>query len=309
MAWDIIFATDVHGNLLVYEYVLRAAKELGIKNIVFGGDFAPKKALINFNKKMMFEPATGVWHPYSPVFGQIGYWILHTKLAPSHASIAKLSKVIWDQFGKAQVEFTRQLAKVFGDFKAKNSGFEIFIMPGNDDTLKTLHLLNEAEAEGKLKQCHMKVHRIGDYNLVGYAFIAPTPFKFKHWEKPEAEIYSELKHLAKGLDSEKTIVSTHVPPKNTPLDLLWDRKSHVGSKAVLRFIKEFQPRLSLHGHIHEAPEMSGRFSVKIGESLSINPGGSEHGVHAMLINLESLKHKPLVANFEIKVGKESDAAE
>jgi Icc-related predicted phosphoesterase len=306
MPWDLIFATDVHGNLLVYEYVLRAAKELGIKNIVFGGDFAPKKALIDFNKKMMLEPAAGVWHPYSPVFSQIGYWILHTKLAPSAASIEKLSKVMWDQFGKAQVDFSKSLVRAFGEFKKNNPGFEIFIMPGNDDTLKTLHVLNSAEAEGKLKQCHNKVHKIGDFDFVGYSFISPTPFKFKYWEKPEAEIYKDLVWLTKGLDPEKAIVSTHVPPYGTPLDLLYDGKSHVGSKAVLKFVKKFQPKLTLHGHIHEAPEMSGKFSVKIGESLSINPGGSEHGVHAMLVNLETLKHKPLVAKFEIKVGKEQD---
>lgn len=301
MTWDIIYATDVHGNLLVYEYVLRAARELGIKNIIFGGDFTPKRAVIAFGRKMMLDPIHGTWYPYTEIFRQMGYWILHTKLSPTPASVNRAVRAMWDRFGQAQTGFAKGLAKMFGEFKANCRGFEIFIMPGNDDTPKTLEVLNEAESEGKLKQCHMRVHGLGDgWNLMGYSFISPTPFKFKYWEKPEDEIFRDLTGLAEGLDPARTILSTHVPPYNTSLDLLWDGRRHAGSKGVLKFIRSFRPALSLHGHIHEAPDMSGRFSQKIGKTLSINPGGSENEVRAMLVRLSDLKIKPLAVRFQFE---------
>ena len=41
----------------------------------------------------------------------------------------------------------------------------------------------------------------------------------------------------------------------------------VGSTAVREFIEETQPLLGLHGHVHE-----GRGTIKIGDTLCINPG-------------------------------------
>ena len=304
MAWDMIFVTDVHGNLLVFEYILRAAKELNIKNIVFGGDFAPRKAMIDFNKKMMFEPFHGEWHPYNEVFKQMGYWVLHTKMKPSAKNVEKAVAEVHKKFMPAQVSFTKNLAKTFGDFKKNNPGFEIYIMPGNNDDIKTLAVLAKAEKQGALKQVHMKTHKMGEFDLVGYGYISPTPFKFKYWEKPEKEIYKDLYKITKGLDPKKTIISTHVPPKDTPLDILWDGKSHVGSKAVRDFIRDWQPFMTLHGHIHEAPEVSGKFVTKIGKSMCINPGGSEEDVKAMLINTKDMKAKPLQVKFEMQVEEE-----
>ncbi len=79
----------------------------------------------------------------------------------------------------------------------------------------------------------------------------------------------------------------HVPPFNTKLDMLYDA-SHVGSKAVREFIEKFQPLLTLHGHIHESPRMSGQFNEMIGRTMSINPG-SENMVSVGLNDLKSLK--------------------
>jgi Icc-related predicted phosphoesterase len=48
----------------------------------------------------------------------------------------------------------------------------------------------------------------------------------------------------------------------------------VGSRAVRRLIEEFQPLLSVHGHIHESGG-----ERRIGETLCINPGSeANHGI-------------------------------
>jgi len=60
----------------------------------------------------------------------------------------------------------------------------------------------------------------------------------------------------------------------------------VGSKAVREAIDKHQPVLSLHGHVHES-----KGAVKLGKTLSINPGSSyEEGVlMAAIVNLDAKK--------------------
>lgn len=46
----------------------------------------------------------------------------------------------------------------------------------------------------------------------------------------------------------------------------------MGSRSIRRFIETFQPLMTLHGHIHEAPRLSGNYAQWIGRTLCINPG-------------------------------------
>jgi Icc-related predicted phosphoesterase len=55
------------------------------------------------------------------------------------------------------------------------------------------------------------------------------------------------------------------------LDLIRGERS-AGSRSIKTFIEKNQPLLTLHGHIHESPELSGAYMDRIGETLSINPG-------------------------------------
>jgi hypothetical protein len=45
-----------------------------------------------------------------------------------------------------------------------------------------------------------------------------------------------------------------------------------GSKAIYDFLLEHQSALSLYGHIHESPKVSGRWHARIGDTLCIQPG-------------------------------------
>jgi Icc-related predicted phosphoesterase len=58
------------------------------------------------------------------------------------------------------------------------------------------------------------------------------------------------------------------------------------------FLKENQPLLSLHGHIHESPEVSGGWYTSIGNTICIQPGQSVHYENTLnyaLIDLEFMK--------------------
>ena len=42
----------------------------------------------------------------------------------------------------------------------------------------------------------------------------------------------------------------------------------VGSIAVKRFIEDRQPLLTLHGHVHEAAQLTGEWKIQIGRTVS-----------------------------------------
>jgi Icc-related predicted phosphoesterase len=84
-------------------------------------------------------------------------------------------------------------------------------------------------------------------------------------------IQEDLDRLPKPLHPKRTIYIMHSPPFGTRLDLIQGRKS-AGSRSIKTFIEKTQPLLTLHGHIHESPQLSGAYLDRIGETVSINPG-------------------------------------
>jgi Icc-related predicted phosphoesterase len=138
--------------------------------------------------------------------------------------------------------------------------------------------------------------------LAGYACVPLTPFSIKDYERRDdgplppfsfgmaytswggeiqpvsaeaiaarPSIAEALATLARQSDPRRTIYVCHTPPANTPLDQM-PRGRHVGSRALRAFIEEHAPPLTLHGHIHESPAMSGRYAARVGTTWSINPG-------------------------------------
>jgi Icc-related predicted phosphoesterase len=79
----------------------------------------------------------------------------------------------------------------------------------------------------------------------------------------------------------------HCPPFETRCDVLFDGQ-HIGSVAVRRWIEQRQPLLTLHGHIHESPRVSGGFFDRIGKTTVVNPGCDYQRPHLVFINLANL---------------------
>ena len=71
-------------------------------------------------------------------------------------------------------------------------------------------------------------------------------------------IEEDLDRLPKPLQSRRAIYIMHSPPFGTRLDLIEGGKS-TGSRSIKAFIERNQPLLTLHGHIHEAPALSGTY--------------------------------------------------
>ena len=200
--------------------------------------------------------------------------------------------------------------------KLKNNGVDtrFFIILGNDDPRSFEEIFITASNNGLFEYVHNRTFVFDDFFVTGYAFIPPSPFQLKDWEKydvsqyvdigsisPEEGIRSfnvskdvirhdtimdDLKNLVADVDFEKAIFLFHSPPYNSLLDraALDDKKIdhvsvdvHVGSIAIQRFIKKWQPLVTLHGHVHESARLTGKWHQVFGRThaMSAAHDGSE----------------------------------
>jgi Icc-related predicted phosphoesterase len=100
-------------------------------------------------------------------------------------------------------------------------------------------------------------------------------------------IADDLDQLAQQSDPRRTIYVCHTPPADTALDQM-PRGRHVGSRALRAFIERRWPLLTLHGHIHEAPDESGQFAIQLGDTWSINPGHNAQRFQAVALDTDDL---------------------
>ena len=83
------------------------------------------------------------------------------------------------------------------------------------------------------------------------------------------ELLGDLAEDAPSLD--RAILVCHAPPAKTDLGIIGDG-TDVGSVALRKWIQKYQPLLTLHGHIHESPEVTGEHTAKLGRTTAHQPG-------------------------------------
>ncbi len=183
----------------------------------------------------------------------------------------------------------------------------VFAILGNDDPRVEEAALRRLEAEGLLEYLHGRGVAWGAWMVYGYACVPPTPFQLKDWEVYDVSRYvdpgcvppeegrrsvavdpaeirrrtiaADLDALVPAGDLDRTIVLFHTPPYRTALDraALDHRRVdhapvdvHVGSVAVRRFIEARQPRVTLHGHVHESARITGAWREAIGRTWALS---------------------------------------
>lgn len=190
---------------------------------------------------------------------------------------------------------------------------KVFLILGNDDPRINENDFILAANSGVWEYMHEKKIQFSGLDVYGYAYVPPTPFRLKDWERydvsryadpgcmhpleggfsiePEGDIeyqtiQGDLEKLSGDDDLSRSVFLFHSPPYETHLDrAALDGKMidhvpldvHVGSIAIRRFIEDRQPLLSLHGHIHESSRITGHWKEKLGDTLMINAawGGPE----------------------------------
>ncbi len=200
------------------------------------------------------------------------------------------------------------LLKGFRELKLEMEKYypKVFLILGNDDPRINENDFILAEASGEWQYMHQKKESFSGMDIYGYAYVPPTPFRLKDWERYDVSRYADpgcmhpleggfsvepvgdieyqtiqddLEKLAGENELSRSIFLFHSPPYNTHLDrAALDGKLidhvpldvHVGSIAIRRFIEERQPAISLHGHIHESSSITGHWKEKLGNTLMIN---------------------------------------
>ena len=263
--FKLIYTADLHGNEEFYKRLLKKAEDEDTNAIVIGGDLCPRDGF-----------------------------------------------TLKDKINNQRIFLEKFMIPLFKDFRLKNRNLEIYAIMGNDDFRINLEILENAEKQKILQSIHKKSIKINNkYNIAGYSFVNPTPFRLKDWEKPDFEndnmpaqlfleeirsiakedgtIEEDLNYLKNLSNPKKTIYVIHAPPFNTRLDIV-TTSAHVGSKYIRKFIEKEQPLLTLHGHIHESPKMSGSWKDKIGNTICINVGSSypEDKLNCVVIDIEDL---------------------
>jgi len=245
----------------------------------------------------------------SDLHGQISrYESLFTRIREEKPAAVFLGGDLFPPFGAlVEAEFLDDiLAKGFTQLR-DDLGVDyprVFLILGNDDSKNNQEGLNRwMEEEQIWDYVHGKAVEFGSFTVYGYAYVPPTPFLNKDWERydisrfvdpgcipPEegwhsidepknliehATIKKDLEELAGERDLSKSIFLFHTPPYQTALDrAALDGKTvdhvpldvHVGSIAVKDFILKRQPLITLHGHVHESARITGAWQEKIGET-------------------------------------------
>lgn len=99
-------------------------------------------------------------------------------------------------------------------------------------------------------------------------------------------IADELAALPQPRNAEQSVYVFHMPPAGLGLDVCLNGQA-VGSCAIRDFLSDTQPGFSLHGHIHESPEMSGAWKANAGETCCIQPGQDADALTFVILDTET----------------------
>jgi uncharacterized protein len=275
-----LYTSDLHGEISLYQELLALAYSYKAELVALGGDLLPS---------------------FSP------------------------SKTYEDMIPNQKAFISEFLLLFFEKMIDTTTVRRIFLIPGNWDL--GYPYLFKRRIDGLIDLCQ-KVHYLQDgYEIIGYPFVPPTPFRPKDFEKMDdpdspwppqkipsyvrsagrtdqlvsidpdlylkqyGTIREDLDHLPEPGDPQRTIYVMHSPPSGTKLDQIAGGV-FTGSRSIKKFVERTQPLLTLHGHIHEAPEISGSYVDRIGKTVCVNPGqftGGGKRLHAVTFEIENVE--------------------
>ncbi len=257
MIWCV---SDLHGNQKKYEALFKAIMQDRPKILCIAGDLLPG------------------WH--YPFRGE---------------------SFLIDYIGERLSELKKDLGSEYPD---------IYAILGNDDPRINEEEAVELEKCGLWTYAHNRRIVRDECDIYGYSFVPPTPFRSKDWEKYDVSRYidpgcvspeegmrsvevnqievrygtikEDLQRLTHDFRPERSVMIFHSPPYKTNLDrapldgMMVDYVPldvHVGSIAIVEFIRQKQPRITFHGHVHESTRLTGNWREQIGETWSFQASG------------------------------------
>jgi Icc-related predicted phosphoesterase len=151
----------------------------------------------------------------------------------------------------------------------------VYAIPGNCDDPKVIGIF-----ERKNANMHERVIVLDNVSFIGLGGSNSTPFGTPI-EMDEDYIFKKLSGMLDEAKTERKVLVTHFPPKDTECDNI-PGVGHVGSPSLRRVIEENRPDLCVCSHIHEG---AGK-SDAIGKTRIINVGPLASGNLAVLDTLD-----------------------
>jgi uncharacterized protein len=281
----VFFATDLHGSETCWRKFLNAARFYDADVLICGGDMTGKAIvpIVQENGHFTFTLAGVQQAVGADQVGEVEAQIRRKGYYPLQMSIERLleldkdEKVRAETFQRVMLEGVDRWMGMAAD-KLRGTGVRCFVCPGNDDEMEVDDVIRRSElvelGEGRMVE-------IDGWTMISTGWSNHTPWN-THREETEEALGDRIEAMAKQVpDATRAIFNLHCPPYKSGLDeapaidadlkLLHGGRAlrPVGSTAVRTAIEKHQPLLSLHGHIHES-----KGAIKIGKTLSINPGSS-----------------------------------
>ncbi|MBS1862057.1 MAG: metallophosphoesterase [Actinobacteria bacterium] len=309
----LFYASDVHGAEPCWRKFLGAARFYDTEYLVMGGDVAGKAVVPierdgdAFSTTFLGEHQTGEGEAaleellQAIRFQGMYPWQASREEIEHHRTDSAARALLLDRVINDELKLWLDLA----DERMAERGVGVFVMAGNDDPWSCDETI---AAASWVTACDARVVHLGPHEMISSSYANTTPWNSAR-ELDEEALYKHLKGLAEMVeDPSRAIFNLHVPPFDSGLDTAAELKDDfsvvfeggspkeipVGSTAVRQIIEEYQPLLSLHGHIHES-----RGETYIGRTLAINTGSEyQTGVlHGGLIKLNGseVTHHQLIS--------------
>jgi Icc-related predicted phosphoesterase len=299
----LFFATDIHGSDVCWRKFLNAGAFHKADVLVMGGDMTGKAMVpitgsgsswkVTLQEQVHALEGEEAVAAMEKRIRDRGYYPI--RLSPEKMADWQANPEKVDARFKQEMldQVTRWMA--LADERLAGKNIRCIVSPANDDMFEIDPIIDAA-----------KLVDLGESNLIqldGFSMIStgwanPTPWNTFR-ELPEDQLRERIDKLVAEIgDRQRSIFNFHAPPYGSNLDnapKIGEDMRYVsggqalipvGSKAIRDAILEYQPAVSLHGHIHE-----GRGAVKLGKTLAVNPGSTyEDGVlQAAIVDLDPKK--------------------
>jgi uncharacterized protein len=299
----IFFATDIHGSDVCWRKFLNAGTFHKADVLIMGGDMTGKAmvpiSVGNGSWRVTLQEQEHVMSSEDEVAAiekriqDRGYYPI--RLAPDEFDAWNADPALVDARFKAEMLGQVERWMALADERLAGKGTTCIVSPANDDIFE----IDPIIAAAKLVELgESNLIDLDGLSLVSTGWANPTPWNTFR-ELPEPELRARIDGLVADVpDRRRAIFNFHAPPFGSNLDnapkIGADMRYvsggqaliPVGSHAIRDAILEYGPVLSLHGHIHE-----GRGAVKLGKTLSVNPGSTyEDGIlQAAIVDLDVKK--------------------
>jgi hypothetical protein len=282
----LFFATDVHGSDICWKKFINAGKFYGADILILGGDMTGKaivpiihqggetyKAVLLEQESMLHgEDQVQEMEKQIKSRGYYPYRTTPDEIAELNANPEKVDAIF-----HAEVFKTAEQWLAYAEERLAGSGLRCYVAPGNDDMFELDDLIRASKhvhlAEGEVIELDQH------HEMISSGWSNPTPW---HTYREEEDAQLRVRYdamIAQLKNPANSVFNLHAPPYGTTLDDVPELTEDltpklggrslvpVGSHAVRDVIKEYQPLLGLHGHIHE-----GKGAIRLGKTLCINPG-------------------------------------